>query len=490
MLFNSLEFLLFFPVVTLLFFLLPHRFRWVLLLVASCFFYMFFKPIYILILLITIIIDYYAGILIQNSPTKKKKKFYLIWSLVANISVLAIFKYFNFFNDNITSVSEWLGYENPIPYLTILLPIGLSFHTFQAMSYTIEVYRGHQPAERHFGIYALYVMFYPQLVAGPIERPQNVLHQFHEKQYFDYDRVADGLKLMAWGLFKKVVIADRLALMVNQVYNNPTNYDGIYLIIATVFFAFQIFCDFSGYSDIALGSAQVMGFKLMENFRRPYSAKTIKEFWGRWHISLSTWFRDYLYLPLGGNRVSKWRWYYNIFIVFLVSGFWHGASWNFIIWGALHGFYQVFGFITAPQRNNLVKFLRLDNFPRLYNAIQVVTTFSLVGLAWIFFRANTLTDAWYISTHLFQNFWGSTREFAHQLLFENKILGQYKQEFILAVLFILLLEYVHYLQSQHKLRLQIAHFRPFYRWGIYSAYLLVFLYFGVFNSNSFIYFQF
>ncbi|RDC62893.1 MBOAT family O-acyltransferase [Adhaeribacter pallidiroseus] len=414
----------------------------------------------------------------------------MVWSLIANLGVLAIFKYFNFFNQNITALGEAFGYQNQIPSLTILLPIGLSFHTFQAMSYTIEVYRGNEKAEQHFGIYALYVMFYPQLVAGPIERPQNILHQFHEKHYFDYDRVTDGLKLMAWGLFKKVVIADRLALMVNKVYNNPTDYEGIFLIIATVFFAFQIFCDFSGYSDIALGSAQVMGFTLMENFRRPYAAKSIKEFWGRWHISLSTWFRDYLYVPLGGNRVSTWRWYYNIFIVFLVSGLWHGASWTFIIWGALHGFYQIFGFITAAQRNQLVKHLQLRKFPVFYNTLQLVTTFSLVCFAWIFFRANSLADAWYISTHLFQNLLGSTKEFGSQLLFGRNILGQYKQEFFLAVLFIIVLERVHYLQSQQKLRLEISKFRPLYRWGLYSMYLLVFIYFGVFNSNSFIYFQF
>lgn len=451
---------------------------------------MFFKPIYILILFFTIIIDYYAGILIENSDTKKKKKFYLLWSLVANISVLAIFKYFNFFNDNITSISESLGFQNQIPYLTILLPIGLSFHTFQAMSYTIEVYHGNEKAERHFGIYALYVMFYPQLVAGPIERPQNVLHQFHEKQYFDYDRVTDGLKLMAWGLFKKVVIADRLALMVNKVYNNPTDYEGVPLIIATVLFAFQTYCDFSGYSDIAIGSAQVMGFKLMENFRWPYSSKSIKEFWGRWHISLSTWFRDYLYIPLGGNRVGKWRWYYNIFIVFLVSGFWHGANWTFIIWGALHGIYQVVGIITASKRYELVKLLRLERHKGIYNIIQIGTTFSLVCFAWIFFRANSLSDAWYICTHLFQNVLGSSKEFISQLIFERTILGQFKQEFILAVFFIIVMERIHYLQRHQKIRLQISGLHPFYRWSIYSVYLLVFIYFGVFNSNSFIYFQF
>ena len=291
MLFNSLEFLLFFPIVTILYFVLPYRFRWVLLLTASCYFYMVFKPIYILILGFTIVIDYFAGIYIEQSEGKKRK-LYLTLSLIANIGVLAIFKYFNFLNLNFTWLLEGLDLKNPIPFLQILLPIGLSFHTFQAMSYTIEVYRGNQKAEHHFGIYALYVMFYPQLVAGPIERPQNVIHQFYERHDFDYQRVTDGLKLMAWGMFKKVVIADRLSVMVEMVYKYPYNYHGIPLIVSTIFFSIQIFCDFSGYSDIALGSAQVMGFKLMKNFDRPYFSKTISEFWRRWHISLSSWFRD------------------------------------------------------------------------------------------------------------------------------------------------------------------------------------------------------
>ncbi|MFY7887527.1 MAG: MBOAT family O-acyltransferase, partial [Spirosomataceae bacterium] len=336
MLFNSLEFLIFFPLVTILYFLIPYKFRWLLLLLASCYFYMAFVPIYMLILGFTIVVDYYAGIWIEAAEGKKRKA-YLTLSLIANIGVLAVFKYYNFINTNLTWLLSGFVLKNPIPFLKILLPIGLSFHTFQAMSYTIEVYRGNQKAERHFGIYSLYVMFYPQLVAGPIERPQNVLHQFYEKYDFDYQRVTDGLKLMAWGMFKKVVIADRAALFVNTVYDHPYEKTGFPLIISTIFFSFQIFCDFSGYSDIALGSAQVMGFELMKNFDRPYFSKTMSEFWRRWHISLSTWFRDYLYISLGGNRVAKWRKEYNLFIVFLVSGIWHGASWNFIIWGAIHG---------------------------------------------------------------------------------------------------------------------------------------------------------
>ncbi|WP_242916136.1 MBOAT family O-acyltransferase [Pontibacter liquoris] len=493
MLFNSFEFLIFFPVVTLLYFLLPHRFRWALLLAASCVFYMFFKPVYILILFFTIVIDYYAGILLEQSKTQKQRKRYLTASLVANIGVLAVFKYFNFFNDNITSLAEVMGVTNPIPYLTILLPIGLSFHTFQAMSYTFEVYRGNQKAERHFGIYALYVMFYPQLVAGPIERPQNVLHQFHRKHYFNYADAANGLKLMTWGLFKKVVVADRLAVMVNQVYNNPTDYEGIPLILATIFFAIQIYCDFSGYSDIAIGSAQVMGFNLMENFRRPYFSTSIKEFWGRWHISLSTWFRDYLYIPLGGNRVVKWRWYYNLFIVFLVSGLWHGASWTFIIWGALHGFYQVFGTITADARNKMADLVGLNRFPAFHKFLQWGTTFVLVCFAWIFFRANTIHDAWYISSHMFSGLLEGARAIAAnpdgirlQLLY----LGQSKEIFTLAIGVVVLLILIELVQQQGSLRLRIASYPFPVRVAIYNALIVAILLFGSFSESEFIYFQF
>jgi alginate O-acetyltransferase complex protein AlgI len=319
MLFNSYEFLVFFPVVTVLFFLLPHRFRWLHLLLASCAFYMAFVPVYIVILLLTIVIDYWAGILIENA-SGSQRKFYLAMSLVANIGVLAIFKYYNFFIDNINNLLHLSNSSTSLPLLNIILPIGLSFHTFQAMSYTLEVYRGNYPAERHFGIYALYVMFYPQLVAGPIERPQNVLPQFHKKHSFNYDRIASGLRLMAWGLFKKVVIADRMAFMVNEVYNQPHNYHGLPLLVATIFFSIQIYCDFSGYSDMALGTARVMGFELLKNFDRPYFSKSISEFWRRWHISLSTWFKDYLYISLGGNRVTLPRACFNLFFVFMVSG--------------------------------------------------------------------------------------------------------------------------------------------------------------------------
>lgn len=487
MLFNSLQFLIFFIVVTSTYFLMPHKFRWMLLLFSSCYFYMAFVPIYILILGFTIVIDYFAGIFLEESKGKRKKWF-LIASLIANIGVLAVFKYYNFLNDNLTQIIQGVGFENPIPYLSILLPIGLSFHTFQAMSYTIEVYRGNQKAERHFGIYALYVMFYPQLVAGPIERPQNLIHQFYEKHTFDYYRVTDGLKLMAWGLFKKVVIADRLSILVNQVYGNPTEYHGIQLMIATLFFSFQIFCDFSGYSDMAIGAAQVMGFKLMTNFNRPYLSKNISEFWSRWHISLSTWFRDYLYISLGGNRVTIPRWYLNLFLVFLISGLWHGANWTFIIWGALHGFYLVFAIISQKYRDKLKSLVGIKQNRFTDKLIQASITFILVCFAWIFFRAKNISDAQYIITHLFQGITDNLNLYTFKQNISN--LGLNKKEFIIAIVSIVFMEFIHLKQRSLRLRQKIAEQPTWIRWSIYYAGIFAIIVFGVFNKSQFIYFQF
>lgn len=399
MLFNSAAFLIFFPVVTTVYFLLPHRFRWLLLLAASCYFYMAFIPRYILILAATITVDYFAGLGLEKFEGRQKR-WVLAASILTNLGMLAFFKYFNFVNENVAQLAEFIGWNYPIQSLSIILPIGLSFHTFQSLSYTIEVYRGHQEAERHFGYLALYVMYYPQLVAGPIERPQNILHQLHTEQRFDYLRVTDGLKRMAWGMFKKVVVADRMVQFVNPVYGDPTSYQGPALVLATLAFAIQIYCDFSGYSDIALGAAQVMGVRLMKNFDHPYFAHSISEFWRRWHISLSTWFRDYLYIPLGGNRVTRPRWAFNLFITFLVSGLWHGANWTYVIWGALHGSYFVLSELTGPFWQGFSARTRLDRLPRLKAGIAMLTTFSLVAFAWIFFRAASLGDALYIARHL------------------------------------------------------------------------------------------
>jgi alginate O-acetyltransferase complex protein AlgI len=491
MLFNSIQFLIFFPIVTILYFVLPHRFRWFLLLVASCYFYMVFRPIYILILGFTIVIDYYAGIFIEKS-VGKQRKLYLIMSLVANIGVLAIFKYYNFLNLNLTWLLEGFDLKNPIPFLDILLPIGLSFHTFQAMSYTIEVYRGNQKAEYHFGIYALYVMFYPQLVAGPIERPQNVLHQFYEKHEFDYQRVTDGLKLMAWGMFKKVVIADRLAAMVDVVYADPYQHKGLPLLVATACFSIQIFCDFSGYSDIALGSAQVMGFRLMKNFDRPYFSKTISEFWRRWHISLSSWFRDYLYFPLGGNRVSKWRREYNLFVVFLVSGIWHGASWTYVIWGAIHGFYLVFANQTEGIRNQIVEAIGIRKLPTLYKIIQIIIIFCLTSFAWIFFRAMKVQDAFYIIQSMFTGLSEQLQQLGNKAFIEkNVFLNQGATNFAMVVFAIFVMELVHLNQRGQNLR-EVLNRKPILlRWVLYYGIVLAILFLGMYDKPAqFIYFQF
>ena len=394
MVFNSFDFVVFFAVVTPLYFLLPHRFRWALLLAASCFFYMFFIPVYIVILGVTVVIDYVAAIAIENTHDPKRKRALLSLSILSLCATLFVFKYFNFFNENAVKLAEMIGWNYPIEALAIALPIGLSFHTFQGLSYVIEVYRGKQKAERHFGIYSLYVMYFPQLVAGPIERPQNVLHQFHAPQRFDLGRFGDGMLLVVWGLFKKVVVADSLALYVDTVYNSNTHHSGTTLLVATYFFAFQIYCDFSAYSDMARGLSRVYGVELMKNFETPYFSSSISEFWTRWHISLSTWFRDYVYIPLGGNRVSTGRFIRNIFIVFMLSGFWHGANWTFMIWGALHAAYLVGErFLKAgAARVSLAE--RVPTW--LLQAVGVALTFNLTVLAWVFFRAADVSTAFSI----------------------------------------------------------------------------------------------
>lgn len=503
MLFNSLEFFVFFPIVTLLYFLLPHHWRWLMLLVASCLFYMAFVPTYILILFLTIIVDYLAGIYLERS-TGKKKKTILIVSLCVTGLILFVFKYFNFFNANINLVAKALNWNYPLKMLEIILPIGLSFHTFQSMSYVIEVYRGNQKPEHHFGIYALYVMFYPQLVAGPIERPQNLLHQFREPHYFQYKRVSDGLKLMAWGLFKKVVIADRLAVFVNQVYNNPTQFTGIPLILATFFFAFQIYCDFSGYSDIAIGSAQVMGFKLMDNFNRPYYSKSIGEFWKRWHISLSTWFRDYVYIPLGGNKLSVPRTYFNLFLTFLLSGLWHGANWTYVVWGVLNGVYLIMELQTRDVARRFNQQIGLTESSPILKIVRVLRTFLLICFSWIFFRARSLSEAIYIVRHLFDGAFGALAHFANYIWLVNfnrralvgnetrpsLFLDQSPGEIGFSLGIIGCLLFIHFIQRHGSIRHMLSNKSIYFRWTIYYAMVMGLFLFGFGASAQFIYFQF
>ncbi|MEO7210687.1 MAG: MBOAT family O-acyltransferase [Chitinophagaceae bacterium] len=472
MVFNSLLFVYFFVVVTSLYFILKHKYRWPLLLMSSCYFYMAFVPIYILILGFTVVIDYFAGIYIDKHQGKKRKWF-LIASLIANIGVLAMFKYYNFLNDNLTAVLGDFNMHNPFPYLAILLPIGLSFHTFQAMSYTIEVYRGNQKPERNFGIYALYVMFYPQLVAGPIERPQNVIHQFHEKHTFKYDQVSMGLKIMLWGFFKKIVIADRLAIYVNAVYNNPTHHSAITLFIATVLFTLQLYCDFSGYSDIAIGAARVMGFKLMTNFRRPFLGRGFADIWSRWHLSLTTWFRDYLYFPLGGNRGGMLLRIRNLYIVYMISGLWHGASWNFVIWGFLHCCFLVLQEIFRKPLKWIVKVLG-----PVAIFFQIAVPFLIACIVNVFFRARTFGDSWYIIKSIFT------------LKGKGVYLGEPQSAFFYSVFAILALYTVEICQEFYPKIKLFNHQNVAVRYTGYALAITILLMIGVFNGGQFVYFQF
>jgi len=404
MVFNSIEFLIFLPIVVLLFYLLPHKWRWLMLLAASCVFYMWFVPKYILILLVTIVIDYSAGVLMERYADQHKlKKTFFVISIVSTLAVLLVFKYLNFLTANLDQLCASLGMETHL--LThIILPIGLSFHTFQSMSYVIEVYRGHQKAERHFGYYALYVMFFPQLVTGPIERPGNLLHQLHEKKEFHYENISKGMRLILFGFFVKMVVADHLGEYVDEVYGHLDEYNSWSVLGCMFFYSFQIYCDFFGYSTIALGSAKLMGFDLMDNFRSPYLSKNIAEFWHRWHISLSTWFRDYVYIPLGGSRVKFGRWAFNILVVFVLSGIWHGADWTFLLWGFAHGLLHIVEKALRnrfPSQESQSKWVKIS-----VDALCVLKTFVLVTLFWVVFRATDLEHLKAIFVTAFTNFDG------------------------------------------------------------------------------------
>jgi alginate O-acetyltransferase complex protein AlgI len=479
MLFNSIEFALFFPIVCFLYFGWARRWQTTLLLVSSCVFYMAFVPAYILILGVTIVIDYVAGIYLEK-VSGRSRKVLLAVSIIATCLVLFVFKYFAFFTGSFVGFAGLFGWQLTSPTLQILLPIGLSFHTFQSLSYVVEVYRGHQRAERDFTNYATYVMFFPQLVAGPIERPQNLLHQFHESHSFEYTRVTSGLKRMAWGFFKKLVVADRLALYVNDVYAAPQNFNGLQLTIATVFFAYQIYCDFSGYSDIAIGSARVLGFKLMENFDAPYHSLSVSEFWRRWHISLSTWFRDYLYFPMGGDRVSRPRWAANILVTFGVSGLWHGANWTYVVWGLLNGVYLIFGRLTKGLRTQAFGSVGLTETTVLRRGIMMLTTFVLTLAAWVIFRANSLSDAWYILSH-FASDWNFKQISTEQFLL---------RQMPVAAAGILVLEIGHFLPRRFSVPSFLGNLPTVPRWALYATFTTAVLMFGVYRNAQFIYFQF
>ena len=488
MLFNSLQFVVFFPIVIILYFIIPHNKRWIILLIASYYFYMCWKVDYIILIMISTLMDYVCSNKMSKINEKPKRKKWLLISIFSNLGILFGFKYFNFFSQNIQTLFDNYNIFFEMPFFNVLLPVGISFYTFQTLSYTIDVYNNKTTAQKHLGVFAVYVSFFPQLVAGPIERSNHLLPQFFKKHDFNYLRVKAGFQKMLWGFFKKIVIADNLAILVDGVYNNVDNYSGLTLIVATIFFTFQIYCDFSGYSDIAIGTAKVMGFELRENFKRPYFSKSIREFWQRWHITLSTWFRDYVYIPLGGNRTVKWKWYYNLIITFLVSGLWHGANWTFVIWGALHGSFLIFAIIFAQPKEKINQFIKNRNI-FLNKIFDVSITFILVAFAWIFFRSNNINDAIYVISNL--NFNVTELLNLDELSMQFRGLGLFKEDIIKCMFLILMLCLYSTYERSEDVWKKLQKKPRWIRWSIY--YILVY---GILfvaphsNVNNFIYFQF
>ena len=408
MVFNSFAFLLFFPIFLILYKVLPLKVRWVMMLIMSYIFYISWQADLLYLILFTTLVSYGCALLIEKFQGKRRlQKAFMLTAVTASLAVLFFFKYFNFVATNVAALLCSFGMEISDPTLDLILPVGISFYTFQTLSYVIDVYRGTIKAERHFGYYALYVSFFPQLVAGPIERPENLLPQLKTKNPFTVDDLSMGLKFMLVGFFKKIVVADQIAKYVDAVYNGvgTDTVNGFTVLVATVLFAVQIYCDFSGYTDIAIGCSRILGIKLMQNFNDPYRATNIKDFWRRWHISLTSWFTDYVYIPLGGSRCKRYRHLINIMIVFLLSGIWHGAAWTYIIWGVLHGVYQIVGNLTAKPRSRLIAKVGLKEDGALVRGVRTVITFILVSIAWLVFRANSLSDMLALFAQLFAG-WG------------------------------------------------------------------------------------
>ena len=469
MLFNSIPFLLFFPTVCVLYFLIPTihvRTRNLLLLIASYYFYMNWEPAYALLLLTSTILTYVAALGIGHFEDKRLKKTFLVCSLVLNLAILFLFKYYNFLSSNIMMAMHSCGIGMELPKFGLLLPVGISFYTFQALGYSIDVYRGVTKVERNFFTYALFVSFFPQLVAGPIERSNNLLPQFKQQHRFNYESFMTGVRLMVWGYFMKLVLADRCALYVDAIFNNVDKQNGGSYLVASLLFPFQIYGDFAGYSLIAIGVAQVLGFRLMENFHRPYFACTIGEFWHRWHISLSTWFKDYVYIPLGGNRVGRLRNYFNLLVTFVVSGIWHGANWTFLCWGALHGLLlcaeKALG-ISKKQYSGAKKFCHW------------LMTFILVCIAWILFRANNISDAVTVITGIFTNPGSPKPETAN----------------FIAIALALAILLAKECSEEFSWKIRIAESESWLLRHLYIIMMIAYIIlFGILGGDQFIYFQF
>lgn len=477
MLFNSWQYILFFIAIFFIYFSVPNKFRSFLLLAGSYVFYMAWKWEFAFLMLGITIINYWSGYQIATSNLISHKKRWLALSLSVSLGILAYFKYSNFFIENFIVLLNQFNIKSNISYITVILPVGISFYIFQALSYSLDVYLNKTKVETNPINFAVYVSFFPQLVAGPIERSTQLLRQFKEKHHFNSDNLIEGCKMFIWGLFKKVVIADRLGIYVDTVYAHPDRHSGATLALATIFFAIQIYCDFSGYSDMAIGSARILGFRIMQNFNIPYLASSISNFWKRWHISLSTWFADYLYIPLGGNRVNIYRWIFNIFFVFIVSGFWHGAKWTFIVWGGLHASYYLAEYIGDLSLKRISFQFIKKTF--LYKLFKIISVFILVCFAWIFFRAENIQDAFHILKMILTDF------------SNNVYLGSSSVNFVLSLMLILFLLIVQILQYIGIASIYFSKPKtaPVIQFSYYLFLLLGISLLGI-SSNAFIYFQF
>ena len=494
MLFNSIDFFIFFPIVVLLFYIIPKKARYIWLLVCSYYFYMCWNAKYVLLIAASTVITWLAGILIEKCKDVRWKKGVVAFGFISNLGILFVFKYFDFALANVNKVLSFANMELLSNPFDIILPVGISFYTFQALGYMVDVYRGELEAEKNPLRYALFVSFFPQLVAGPIERSKNLLTQLKKidtEKMWNYNKAAEGVILIFWGLFMKMVIADRIAIFVNQIFSNIYAYGTVELILGAVAFSIQIYCDFNGYSTIALGAAKVMGFELSENFNTPYLATSIRDFWRRWHISLSSWFKDYLYIPLGGNRCGRIRKYCNLMITFLISGLWHGAAWTYVIWGGLHGIYQIAGDVLSPIRAKINEKAGVNTSAFSYKLGQILITFSLTSFAWIFFRAGSVDQALYYIGRLFTK-WNPWVIFDQSLytlgldIIEMNIL-------LIGVVILLIIDLLKYTK-----KITISEFlmkqNLWFRWAVLLFMILAVLVYGKyginFDSSKFIYFDF
>jgi len=486
--FHSFAFLGFFAAVVAGNYALRPRLRWAGLLAASLYFYAVSDPRFLVQVLAATALCFALGLRIEAAADRGAKKRLLTAGVLLLIGNLIAFKYASFINESLRALFAAAGAAYPVPMLGVLLPIGISFYTFQLISYLVDIFRGTVKAERHPGIFALYVLFFPKLIAGPIERAKQLLPQLHAEHRFDYQQVVDGLQLMLWGAFKKLVVADRLDPVVAQVYDNPHAANGVTTVIGTWLYAFQIYCDFSGYTDMALGTAAVLGYKLTQNFNRPYLAISIQDFWKRWHISLTTWLTDYVHTPLSRQRLVKMKFYHlmllSVFVTFVVSGFWHGAAWSFVVWGALHGLYAVASVVLRKPRQAVATRLGLLQRPRLHHAVKVAVTFNLVCFAYIFFRAPSLADAAFLTTRLLTGW-------PHALSIGKAFVEAHLSDLVFAGFGILVVAGAELLQERRDLTALFAA-RPWLRWSLYYAGAASILLLGAFydRAETFIYFRF